>query len=65
MIRQNHRWIVTSNIGGDDYLEAAKKFGNIDKSDESRIRGLVERIRESSTVVPFAKAVAAAGESGF
>jgi DNA replication protein DnaC len=68
MIQRKRQWILTSNVGGDDYLEQAKKFsddGKLSASDEARIKALLGRLRENSTVVPFAKAVAAAGESVF
>jgi DNA replication protein DnaC len=66
MIRHGRKWIVTSQIGGDDYKEQARKFGDIDKSDEKRIEALLGRLRENSQVVPFVKAMTAAvGEEAF
>lgn len=65
MIRHKRHWIVTSQIGGDDYAEQARKFGDIDKSDEKRIEALLGRLRENSQVVPFTKAVPVGTEEAF
>lgn len=61
MIRQEKRFIITSQIGGDDYREAAKKYHNLAMSDIERIEALIKRIEETCRVVPFATATPAAG----
>lgn len=57
LMRNKRHWIVTSQIGGPEYLEQARKFGDLSKSDEKRIDALLKRLTEQSQVVPFNKAV--------
>lgn len=61
MIRQQKRFIITSQIGGNDYREAAKKYHNLATSDIERIEALLKRIDESCRVVPFITATPTAG----
>jgi DNA replication protein DnaC len=65
MMRHNHHWIVTSQIGGPAYLEQARQFGPLGKSDEKRIEAILSRLTKQSQVIPFNKAVPVAGESAF
>jgi len=63
MIRQEKRFIITSQIGGNDYREAAKKYHNLASSDIERIEALIKRIEEACRVVPFISAAAPAGST--
>ena len=65
MMRHKRRFIVTSQIGGDDYLEQANKFGNLTKTDKERIEALLRRLREKCRVVPFVAPTPATGEQAF
>lgn len=65
MIRHKRRFIITSQVGGADYKDAATKDGTIKKQDEARIDALLERVRESCRVVSFADAKPAADEQAF
>lgn len=65
MMRHKRVFIVTSQIGGDDYMEQANKFGNLTKTDKERIEALLRRLRDKCRVVPFAKPEPAAGEVAF
>jgi len=65
LMRGQHQFIITSQIGGDDYEEQADKFGNLTKADRERIAALWRRIREKCRVVPFATGVAVSGETPF
>ncbi len=65
LIRNEHQFIITSQIGGEDYAEQADKFGNLTKADRERIAALWGRIREKCRVVPFAAGVAVTKETAF
>ena len=65
LMREQHHFIITSQIGGEDYNEQADKFGNLTKADKERIAALWRRIKEKCRVVPFAQAKPAAGETTF
>lgn len=65
LMREQHHFIITSQIGGEDYNEQADKFGNLTKADKERIAALWRRIKEKCRVVPFVQATAAAGEATF
>lgn len=47
--------IITSQIGGADYQEAADKFGNITRADKARIDALIARVRETFRKISFVK----------
>lgn len=68
LIRQEKRFIITSQVGGDDYKEQAKKYGNATEADLKRVDALMRRIREKCRVIPFAgvptAAPAQAGDDG-
>lgn len=51
--RQGNSIIITSQVGGADYLEQAKKFNNLTTADAERIHALMRRIKERCHVVPF------------
>lgn len=53
MQRHQKHMIITSQIGGDDYMEQANKFDNLTKTDLERIQALLRRIRERFEVIPF------------
>ncbi len=63
MIRQEKRFIITSQIGGNDYREAAKKYHNLAASDIERIEALIKRIEETCRVVPFVSVAPAPANS--
>lgn len=65
LMREQHHFIITSQIGGEDYEAQADKFGNLTKADKERIAALWRRIREKCRVVPFVQAKPAAGETMF
>jgi hypothetical protein len=53
-LRFNRRFILTTQVGGDDVVEQAKKFGDdITAADKKRIEALNRRIREGARVIPF------------
>jgi len=64
--RYNRRFILTTQVGGDDVVEQAKKFGDdITAADKKRIEALNRRIREGARVIPFPrKAVPANVDEG-
>lgn len=61
LMRSKHHFIITSQIGGDDYKEQANKSDKTTKVDHDRIDALLRRIREVCRVVPFITATPAAG----
>lgn len=63
LMRSKHRFIITSQIGGDDYKEQANKSDKTTKVDHDRIDALLRRIRETCRVVPFLTATPAAGST--
>lgn len=65
LMRNQHHFIITSQIGGDDYETQADKFNNITKTDRERIRALWARIRERCRVIPFASSVAVTAGTQF
>lgn len=62
LMRSKHRFIITSQIGGDDYTDQAKKSDRTTKVDMDRIDALLRRIRQSCKVVPFVSVTAPAAE---
>jgi DNA replication protein DnaC len=64
-MRHKRHHIITTQIGGDDYEEAAKKFSEGTKADSARIKALLARIREVTRTVPFVSAVPSADEQPF
>jgi len=63
MQRDQKHMIITSQIGGSEYLEQADKYGNMTTADRERIAALLRRIKERFRVVPFV--IAAKTESMF
>jgi hypothetical protein len=61
LMRSKHHFIITSQIGGDDYKEQANKSDKTTKVDHDRIDALLRRIREVCRVVPFLTATPDAG----
>lgn len=64
-MRANRHTIITSQVGGDDYKEAAKRDGLLKQQDEARLDALLNRVRESFRIVPFVEVKPAAGEQAF
>jgi len=65
IMREQHQFIITSQIGSTDYEEQADKFGNLTKADRERIAALWSRIRERCRVIPFAPGVAVTSTTEF
>jgi len=69
LIRQKKRFIITSQIGGDDWKEQAKQYvkkgERVTETSIARIDAAMGRIREECRVIPFVKPVAADGEAHF
>lgn len=65
LMRYKRRFIITSQIGGDEYEAQADKFDNLTAADKKRIHALLQRLREECRVVPFVKPVAQPGEAHF
>tara|TARA_R110002110_G_scaffold74463_5_gene196991 strand:+ start:4099 stop:4815 length:717 start_codon:yes stop_codon:yes gene_type:complete len=51
--RQGNSIIITSQVGGADYMQQAKKFNNLTAADSERIAALMRRIRERCRTVTF------------
>lgn len=56
LMRNKNHFIITSQIGGDDYKAQANKSDKTTKVDHDRIDALLRRIREVCRVVPFTQA---------
>lgn len=57
--------IITSQVGSEAYMEAAKRDGLIRKQDEARVEALLKRIRENFQLVSFDQAKPQTGEEAF
>jgi hypothetical protein len=55
-MRYERHSIITSQVGGDDYKDTAKKDGLIRKQDEARVDALLKRVRETFRLVSFVEA---------
>lgn len=66
-MRYERHSIITSQVGGDDYKDTAKKDGLIRKQDEARVDALLKRVRETFRLVSFVEATPAPNttEEGF
>lgn len=53
LMRHKRRFIITSQVGGEDYQEQADKWKNQTKADRERIEALWARLRERCRVIPF------------
>jgi DNA replication protein DnaC len=65
LMRFKRRFIITSQIGGDEYEAQADKFDNLTDADKKRIKALLERLREECRVVSFVKPVAVGTDQHF
>lgn len=66
MIRRKRRWIITSQIGGDDMQDPGGNGGNKStKADKAALEALLKRLREESQVITFVKPVQGEGISQF
>lgn len=64
-MRMKRATIITSQIGGDEYEEQAKKFSDLTAADRQRIAALMRRMKETFRVIPFVLVQPAAGEQTF
>lgn len=59
-MRHQRHFIITSQVGEQDYTEQGDKYGNLTSSEKEQIKAIFRRIREKCNLIPFATATPAA-----
>jgi hypothetical protein len=62
-MRHQRHFIITSQVGEQDYTEQGDKYGNLTSSEKEQITAIFRRIREKCKLIPFATPVPAAGSN--